>query len=166
MTTHRRLVPLVIALLLVGACATSGTARPPDVAVAQVGTDVLRAATLLQTEVNHLTATGLLPPATGQRITDANKIVSVKAGQLATALRAYHAATSPAARLTTVAEVQALIADLSGPLAQMFGAPMPTGLPASVSRLIGGVMAAVAAVQAEVAKGLSGRVWSPQFAIA
>lgn len=152
----------IVCLTLMG-CASAQGQRPPDVAAAQVGTNVLQAATLLQNEVNRLTAATVLPVALGQRITDANKVVSAKAGQLSTALKAYHVATSLADRSTKAAEVQALITQLSEPLSAMLGVKLPEGAASSVSRLIGAVMSAVGAVQAEVAKGLSGALWRPQL---
>ncbi len=156
---------LLVGMLCLGllGCATAPGQRPPDVAAAQVGTNVLQAATLLQNEVNRLTAATVLPVALGQRITDANKIVSQKAGQLSTALKAYHAATALADRSAKAAEVQALITQLSEPLSAMLGVKLPEGAASSVSRLIGAVMSAVGAVQAEVAKGLSGALWRPQL---
>lgn len=157
-------------------CASgNGPQRPPDVAVAQVGTDVLKAATLLQNEVNRLTAARTMPVALGQTITDANKKVSDKAPQLSSALKAYHAATSLADRSSKAAEVQKLITELSGPLSEMLGVKLPDGAAASVSGLIGGVMSAVGAIQAEIAKGLTSAVYpalmpglmrSPLFAVA
>lgn len=164
---------VVLALVAFSGCATAQGQRPPDVAVAQVGTDVLKAATLLQNEVNRLTAAGTMPVALGQTITDANKKVSDKAPQLSTALKAYHAATALADRSSKAAEVQALITQLSEPLSQMLGVKLPAGAAASVSGLIGGVMSAVGAIQAEIAKGLTGRLelppglqWRPQLTVA
>lgn len=157
------------ALVVLSACASAGS-RPPDVAAAQVGTNVLQAATVLQNEVNRLTAATILPVALGQTITDANKQVSAKAGALSTALRAYHATTTLADKSVKAAEVQRLITDLSGPLAAMLGVQLPEGAAASVSRLIGAVMGAVSAVQAEVAKGLGSgteaALWRPQLLLA
>jgi len=167
----KRIVPFVLAALLLGlapalsGCASAGT-RPPDVAAAQIGTDVLKATTLLQAEVNRLTAAGALPVPLGTQITDGNKVVSAKAGQLSTALKAYHAATSLADRSAKASEVQALITQLSGPLSSMLGVKLPDGAAQSLSRLIGGVMQAVGAIQAEVAKGLSGALWRPQLQVA
>lgn len=135
--------------------------RPPDVAAAQISTDVLKAATLLQNEVNRLTAARVMPVPIGQAITDANKVVSAKAGQLSTALKAYHAATSPSTRASTAAEIQALITGLSEPLAAILGLTLPAGAVQSVTRLIGGVMQAVGAIQLEIAKGLSGALERP-----
>ena len=85
----RPTVPMnaVIALCCVGllsvSCASSGS-RPPDVAVAQTTTAIVQAATSLQNTVNQLTTAGTLPVAAGQKITDANKVVSAKAAQLST----------------------------------------------------------------------------------
>jgi hypothetical protein len=156
-------IGLVVLVLISSACATAQGQRPPDVAAAQVGTNVLQAATLLQNEVNRLTAAGALPVSAGQSITDANKVFSAKAGQLSTSLKAYHAATSLADRSAKAAEVQALITQLSEPLSAMLGLKLPEGAAQSVSRLIGGVMQAVGAIQAEIAKGLSGALWRPQL---
>jgi hypothetical protein len=168
MTRFRFASALLIAAVLIASsagCASSDSGqRPPDVAAAQVGTDVLQAATVLQNEVNRLTAASVLPVALGQKITDANKVVSAKAGQLSTALKAYHAATALADRSAKAAEVQALITQLSEPLSAMLGVKLPDGAASSVSRLIGAVMSAVGAVQAEVAKGLSGALLVPQWA--
>jgi hypothetical protein len=155
----------IIVLAILTACATGSGQRPPDVAAAQVGTNVLQAATLLQNEVNRLTAAGTLPVSAGQSITDANKVVSAKAGQLSTSLKAYHAATSLADRSAKAAEVQALITQLSEPLSSMLGLKLPEGAAQSVSRLIGGVMQAVGAIQAEIAKGLSGAILRPPLAL-
>lgn len=158
---------IAVACMLVVSCASSGTAgkRPADVAAAQVGTNVLQAATLLQNEVNRLTAAGTLPVALGQTITDANRKVSEKAPQLSQALKAYHAATSLADRSAKAAEVQSLITSLSEPLSSMLGVKLPSGAAQSVSNLIGGVMAAVGAIQSEVAKGLQGAVLRPPLAL-
>jgi hypothetical protein len=159
-------LPLVVAmlspLLMLSACASAGS-RPPDVATAQVGTAILKAATELQLQVNNLTAAGTLPVPAGQKITDANKLVSERAGQLSSALKAYHAATTLTERSNLAAKVQALITQLSEPLSQMLGVELPAGAAQSISRLIGVVMQAVGAVQAEVAKGLTGRLWRPQL---
>ena len=146
--------------LLSASCATSGQ-RPPDVAVAQTGTAIVSAATELQNTVNQLTAAGTLPVAAGQKITDANKVVASKAAQLSTALKAYHAATSLADRSVKASEVQALITQLSGPLSEMLGVQLPAGAAQTVSRAIGNVMQVVGAIQAEIAKGLSGALLRP-----
>lgn len=167
MTSSGKILALLLALGLVSAgCATTAGTRPPDVATAQVGTSILKAATALQIEVNRLTAAGTLPIAIGQQITDADKIVSLRSGQLSDALKAYHAATSLADRSAKAAEVQALITQLSEPIATMLGLKLPGGAAPSVSRLIGTIMQAVGAVQAEIAKGLSGAIWRPAPAFA
>jgi hypothetical protein len=167
MLTRRIAIVAFAALMLVlSACGTrSAGSRPPDVAAAQVGTDVLKAATTLQNEVNRQTAATVLPIPIGQAITDANKIVSDKAGQLSTVLKAYHAAASLADRSVTAAKAQALITELSEPLSRMLGVTLPAGAAQSISRLIGAVMSAVAAVQTEIAKGLSGALWRPAWPV-
>jgi hypothetical protein len=143
---------LIAACLLVFvSCATGSGQRPPDVAAAQSTGTIVSAATELQTTVNQLTAAGTLPVASGQKITDANKIVSAKAAQLSSALKAYHAATSLADRTARASEVQTLITELSAPLSQMLGVPLPSGAAQSVSQVVG-------AIQAEIAKGLTGRL--------
>lgn len=160
-------IGLTVLLLCSSACATGAGQRPPDVAAAQTSSSVVDAATTLQNEVNRLTAATVMPVPLGQTITDANKIVSAKGRQLSTALKAYHAATSLADRSSKAAEVQALITELSGPLSSMLGLKLPDGAAQSVSRLIGGVMAAVSAVQAEIARGLTAGtsvlLWRPQM---
>ncbi len=159
LVTATMLSAMLSAFLVTSACASAGS-RPADVATAQVGTNILKAATALQLQVNQLTAAGTMPVSAGQAITDANKVVSAKAAQLSDALKAYHAATA-LERGSKAAEVQALITQLSGPLADMLGVKLPAGAAQSVSRLIGVIMQAVGAVQAEVAKGLSGALWRP-----
>lgn len=151
---------LVLAVLVIAACASSGQ-RPPDVAIAQTGSAIVAAATDLQNEVNRLTAAGTLPVAAGQTITDANKVVAAKAAQLSTSLKAYHVATTLAARSAKASEIQALITELSGPLARMLGVSLPEGAAQSISRAIGVVMQVVGAIQAEIAKGLTGRLELP-----
>lgn len=157
-------IVIVASLLLSAACASSGR-RPPDVAVAQTGTAIVGAATELQNVVNQLTAAGTLPVAAGQKITDANKVVAAKAAQLSTALKAYHAATSLADRSAKASEVQALITQLSDPLATMLGVQLPAGAAQSVSRAIGSVMQVVGAIQGEIAKGLSGALLRPPLLV-
>jgi hypothetical protein len=154
---------VAVCLLMVVSCASSAGQRPPDVAIAQTGSGIVGAATELQNTVNQLTASGTLPVAAGQKITDANKALSAKATQLSTALKAYHAATTLADRTAKAAEVQALITDLSAPLAQMLGVPLPAGAAQAVSRAIGNVMQVVGAIQAELAKGLTGRLELPPW---
>jgi hypothetical protein len=161
----RTLIAAVCVAVLAG-CASGGGSRPPDVAAAQVGTDVLKAATVLQLEVNRLTAASVLPVELGQRFTDANKVVSSTAGQLSTVLKAYHAATSLTERSNLASKAQALITQLSEPLSRMLGVTLPAGAATSVSRLIGAVMSAVGAVQAELARGLSAARWVPHPALA
>lgn len=169
-TTARiiRCAALAAVLVSLAACASSSdpTKRPPDVAVAQVGTDIVGAATELQNTVNQLTSAGTLPVAAGQKITDANKQVSAKAVQLSTALKSYHAATSLGDRSAKASEVQALITDLSGPLSSMLGVQLPAGAAQSVSRAIGTVMQVVGAIQSEIAKGLQGANLRPPLALA
>lgn len=142
------------------ACASAGS-RPPDVATAQVTSGLVGAATELQKTVNQLTAAGTLPVAAGQKITDANKVVSAKALKLSESLKAYHSATTLANRSAKAAEVQALITELSGPLSEMLGVNLPAGAAQSVSRAIGTVMQLVGAIQSEIAKGLSGALHPP-----
>jgi hypothetical protein len=88
-------------------------------------------------------------------------VLSAKSTQLSEALKAYHAATTLAERTAKASEVQALITDLSAPLSQMLGVPLPAGAAQSVSRAIGNVMQVVGAIQAELAKGLTGRLEPP-----
>lgn len=148
-------------------CASSGSSqRPPDVAIAQTGSAIVGAATELQNTVNQLTAAGTLPVAAGQKLTDANKVVAAKSAQLSAALKAYHAATALADRSSKASEVQALITELSGPLSQMLGVPLPAGAAQSVSRAIGNVMQVVGAIQSEIAKGLQGALRPPLLAVA
>lgn len=156
-----KLMAALVAVVLTIACATAG-GRQPDVAVAQVGTGVLQAATVLQNEVNRLTAAGTLPVAIGQKITDANKIIFDKSADLSTALKGYHAATTPLEKQGAAALVQNLLGQLSDPLAKMLGVQLPAGTAQSLSRLIGNVMSVVGAIQSEVAKGLGGL--EPAFA--
>lgn len=151
---------VAFAVLSLVACASAGQ-RQPDVAVAQTGTAIVAAATQLQQTVNQLTASGALPVAAGQKITDANKVVSAKAAQLSVSLKAYHAATAIADRSLKAAEVQALITGLSEPLSAMLGVQLPAGAAQTVSRAIGNVMQVVGAIQAEIAKGLQGAVLLP-----
>lgn len=156
-----KLVIVICAVGLLVGCASGGGSRPPDVAAAQIGTDVLKAATVLQNEVNRLTAAGVLPVNIGQQFTDANKVVSSTAGQLSTVLKTYHAATTLTERSNLAAKAQTLITQLSEPLSRMLGVTLPDGAATSLSRLIGTVMSAVGAVQAEVAKGLGASLWRP-----
>lgn len=167
MRTLRMTCAAVAAVVMLYACASdpSKPQRPPDVAVAQVGTDILGAATELQNTVNQLTASGVLPVASGQKITDANKQVSAKAAQLSEALKTYHAATSLSDKSMKAAQVQTLITDLSGPLSTMLGVQLPAGAAQSVSKAIGAVMQVVGAIQSEIAKGLQGAILRPPLAL-
>lgn len=165
MKMMRSCIVALVAVMLIS-CATMSGSRPPDVAAAQVGTDVLKAATLLQNEVNRLTAASVMPVNLGQQFTDANKIVSNTAGQLSTVLKSYHAATTLTERSNLASKAQALITQLSEPLSRMLGVTLPEGAATSVSRLIGVVMSAVGAIQAEIAKGLGATLWRPQLTLA
>lgn len=146
---------LSAAVLALSACASAGSPKP-DVAVAQTTSSVLDAATLLQNEVNRLTAARTLPLPVAEQMTGYTKVVHDKAGQLIPALEAYHVATTPLEKQNKAQLVQTLLADISGPLGQLLGVNVPQGVTSSITKLIGQLMAAVAAVQSQVAQGLTG----------
>lgn len=144
-----------IALALV-ALVTFGCAgnRKPDVVIAQTGTTILAAVTELQKGITQMTDAKLLPVPTAQKLTGYLETVYSKSGSLSDALKAYHAATTPLDKQSKAALIQALLTQLNGPLAEMLGVSVPPGVVASLSKLVGNVMAVVGAVQAEVARGL------------
>lgn len=157
-TRFARSIVLAIALLVplsLSACATAGGTKP-DVAVAAYGTDILKAATDLQRGVTQMTQAKLLPVATAQKITDQIALIDEKAGPVSDALKAYHAATTPLDRQSKAQLIQTLIAQLNGPLANILGISVPEGTVQRVTKLVADTMAVVAAIQAEVAKGLGG----------
>lgn len=149
------LAVLSICAVMLGGCATASTAKP-DVTVASYGTTILSATADLQKMITDLTRSRLLPVVTGQKLTGYVEQVYQKSGELATALRAYHAATTPVEQQSKAALVQTLLTQLSGPLAQMLSVDLPEGTVQRLTKLIGTVMSVVGAIQSEVAKGLGG----------
>jgi hypothetical protein len=161
------LAVLALSALVLG-CAGN---RKPDVAVADTGTTVLAAATELTNGVSTMVAGGLIPKPTGAKIADQMQIVHDKAAQLSDALKAYHAATTPLDQQSKGAMVQALLTQLSGPLAAVLNINVPDGTVQRMNALVGRVLQVVAAIQSEVAKGLSGTgtsvaIWRPGLVVA
>lgn len=144
---------LLIPVMLVSGCATN---VKPDIAVAAYGTDILKAATELQRGVTQMTQSGLLPVATAQQITTQIEIIDQKAGPVSDALKAYHAATTPLDKQNRAQLIQTLIVQLNGPLASILGISVPSGTVDRITKLVGNTMSVIAAIQAEVAKGLGG----------
>lgn len=148
-------VVLLLSAPLISACASAG-GQKPDVVAAQTTGTVLEAATLLQNEVNRLTAARTLPLPVAEQMTGYVRVVHEKAGQLIPLLEAYHAATTPLEKQSKAAMVQAMLTQLSGPLGQLLGVNVPQGLVGSISKLIAQVLSAVATVQTQLAAGLGG----------
>lgn len=144
---------LMLISLAVAGCATN---RKPDVTVATTSTTVLAAVTELTNGVTQMVQAGMIPQATGRRIADHVQIVHDKAADLTSALKAYHAATTPLDQQSKGAIVQTLLAQLSGPIAAILGVSVPDGTVQRLNALVGRVLAVVAAVQQEVARGLGG----------
>lgn len=147
------LLAIVISTAAFPSCAGN---NKPDTTVAVYGTNVLGAATELQKGVTAATDAGILPVAKAQTITAHVKIVYDKSGPLGDALRAYHAATALDVRNLKASEIQGWIADINGAIANILNVSLPEGAVAQISSLVGKVLAAISAVQAEVAKGLGG----------
>ncbi len=148
-------VALVLCLPFTSAC--NGGTNPkvaPDVAVAAYGTDILAAATQLQKGVTQMTDAKLLPVPTAQKITDQIDAINQKAGPVSDALKAYHSATTPLDKQSKAALVQNLITQLNGPLANILGISVPEGTTQRLTKLVADTMQVVAAIQAEIAKGL------------
>lgn len=157
-TRFARSIVLAIALLIplsLSACATAGGVKP-DVAVASYGTDILKAATELQRSVTQMTQAGILPVATARKITDQIALIDQKAGPVSEALKAYHVSTNPLDKQNRAQLIQTLIGQLNGPLANILGIEVPAGTIERITKLVGNTMSVIAAIQAEVAKGLGG----------
>jgi hypothetical protein len=157
-----------ICSLMLGACATNGK---PDVTVASTGTTVLAAATELTNGVTTMVEGGLIPKPTGAKIADQMQVVHDKAAQLSDALKAYHAATTPLDQQSKGALVQALLTQLTGPLAAILNINVPDGTVQRLNALVGRVLQIVALIQGEVAKGLGGggtsvAIWRPGLVVA
>lgn len=150
-------IALFLALVLSTAALPSCAGNnKPETVVAVYGTNVLGAATELQKGVTAATDAGVIPVPKAQEITKHVKIVYDKAGPLGEALRTYNAATSVSLRNVKASEIQGWIADINGAIANILNVSLPDGAVAEISKLVGKVLAAISAVQAEVAKGLGG----------
>ena len=146
----RRYLALV-ALLFMSACAAN---VKPETTVATYGTTVLAAATELQKGITSATDTKVIPVATAQKLTAYVEEVYAKSGTLGEGLKAYHAATSVDLRKAKASEIVKLIADINTATGQILGTSLPSGAVQTINTLVANVIAAVGAVQAEVAKGL------------
>ena len=152
--THAPLIALVLALSMT-ACAPNKA--PADAAVAHYGTTVLGAITELQKGVTAATDAGSLPvPAARSITTQVEKALGV-AKTLGTDLQAYHAATTLDLKNTTAAAVQADVAAVTEAVSAILKVNIPSGVAGQITTLIGNVIQAVSATQAEVAKGLGGK---------
>lgn len=151
MKIYSTLVGLITVAALTVSC--TGNAKP-QVTVAHYTGTVVAAATELQKGVTAATRTGVLPVATAQKLTSYNEVIYEKSGQLVTALRAYDAATSLDVKQLKASEVQVVIAQLNTTIGQFLGTSLPPGVAAQINTLVGNVISAVGAVQAEIAKGL------------
>lgn len=165
-TVVTALAVLSICALMLGGCAGN---QKPDVAIASTGATVLSAATELTNGVTTMVQGGLIPKATGAKIADQMQIVHDKAAQLSTALKAYHAATTPLEQQSTGALVQSLISQLTAPLAAILNVNVPDATVQRLNSLVGKVIQIVAMIQGEVARGLGGgsqvAVWRPLVAV-
>lgn len=155
--SRKTYVALFLALVLSTAALPSCAGNnKPETVVAVYGTNVLGAATELQKVVTAATDAGSLPVPVAQEITGYVKKVYDKSGPLGTALRAYHAATSVEIRNLKASEIQGFIGDINAAIGSILKVSLPPGVVVEISTTVGKVLAAIGAVQAEVAKGLGG----------
>jgi hypothetical protein len=144
----------LLAIALVAAPGCAGHKAPVDVQVLHTGTNVLTTVAALQRGVTQATDAKLLPVAQAKEITGYVEKAYAKSGSLEEAVKALHTATNLDVKATKVAEVQVLVGELNALLGQAVGVKVPEGALSELMKLYGGVMTAVAQVQAEVAKGL------------
>lgn len=161
MKRYSMIVAATLALAFLCAC---GANQRPDVVVAQTTKSIVDAATDLQHEVNRLTEAKAIPLTASDALAKASQTVYDKSGQVSDALKAYHAAATLTDRTQQASKVQTLLAQLDGPIADALNVKLPEGVGANLSKLVGVVMQAVAAIQAEVAKGLGGQQALPAAA--
>jgi hypothetical protein len=152
MDVRQRLVLLALVSSM-SACATNS---PPETTVVHYSGTVLSAATELQKGITAATDTKILPVPTAQTMTRYIEIIYERSGPLLEGLKAYHVATTIDVRRIKAAEVQQLIAEINGAIASVLQIAIPDGAVQQVTTLVGNVISAVGAVQAEVAKSLGG----------
>ena len=151
--TRRGLLAVLLTALVLPGCASSGT-KAPETTVLQVGTQVLTAAATLQQQINADVQNGSLPVATADRLVIVTRQIYAKSGDLETAVKIYHAASTAPDKLAKGASVQALITDLSGLMAQFLKTALPPGIVQQISALAANVLAAIGTVQLQLAQGL------------
>lgn len=148
----RRLKRIVVLTTLLAIVSCSGN-KAPVVVVQTTGT-VVDAATALQKAVTAATEAHLLAVPLAQKLTSYNEAIYTKSGTLLEAVRAYAALQAPDLKKLKAAEIQQLIADVNAQLGRFLGESLPQGVLSQLTALVGNVMAAVSAVQLQVAKGL------------
>lgn len=155
MIPNRHRPRLALAALLAYAVSSGACAKqPPEVTAAHIGSSVLETAEALQRGITRETDAKVLPVALAQKLTGYTQIIYDKSGPLGEALRRYHAATTIDLKNASAAEIQAGIAEITQALNLFLKEPLPAGIASELSSLAANVMAAIASVQAEVAKSL------------
>lgn len=154
-----------LAILLITAAACSGTASctqnpsatvTPQAKIAHYGADTLNAITIVQKTVTQAMDAKTIPLETARQITTVVEAITEKARSLGEALKVYDAATTLADRTKAAGDVQQQVAAISSLLSQGLGAvKIDNQTGAEIVKLLSNVVALVANVSTEVAKGLS-----------
>jgi hypothetical protein len=153
--TANGVAAMLVAAMFLPACASSNT--PPQTQVAHYTSNVLDAATELQKGITAATDAKVLPVDVARTLTGYSEVIYAKSGPLLAALKAYNAtATGDVLHVKSAADVQKLIGEINATVGQLLGTAIPQGALSQISQLVGNVMSAVGAVQAEVARGLGG----------
>lgn len=151
MTPRALLAATLVVAALTAACAGN---KAPDATVAHYGGTVIGAITELQKGVTAATDSGALPVETARQVTTQVERARDAAARLGTALQAYHAAATLDLRKLSAAEIQTQLAAVSEAVGAILKVSVSGSAATQVTTLIGNVIQAVSAVQAEVAKGL------------
>jgi hypothetical protein len=149
--TWKRAAVLAVLVLAV-ACASTG--QKPETVVLHQGTNVLIAATQFQKGVTQATDAHSLTVAQGQTLTGYSELVYKGSQKLEAAVQRYRAATTLDLKALAAADVSAAVAEINSAVGKVLGAKLSDTTAGELIKLAGNIMAAVGAVQAEVAQGL------------
>lgn len=149
MTFKRFLISL--AILTLSGC---GGKHPPDVTALQLGSTLLQNATILQKGITaKMDARELSVPLATQLSAPIEKLVA-RAPALENAVKAYHAATTGAAKAVAAKDVQALLTEANALMSTFLNVTIPPGVSAELTKLAATVLSTISSLQLEFARGL------------
>lgn len=149
-----RNIYIVATVLMVTGYVGCATNTPPQTQVTHYTGTVLQAATELQKGVTAATDAKVMPVPMAQELSGYIKVVYDKSGPLLDALNVYNTAATLELKKKSAADIQRDIVSMNEAIGKILGVAMPEGVAVQISKLVGNVMMAIGAMQAEVAKGL------------